>query len=361
MAQITRLLSVAVAVAIGASDPIEAVDGVIEINQVRALSGGVTPGDSPGFPVTLSQSGSYVLTGTLSVPNADTTGIVVEAPRVTIELNGFGIEGPVRCSGSTGDVTCSESGSGIGIHAPRLFPPASTTGTTVRNGFVTGMGSDGISLQPFSHVQGVLAQHNADEGLVLGDDSLVTDSRIVLNRGDGLQGDASVSFRGCRIARVGGATVSGVTDAGGNTCDDQLCSAVPKRRYYLTRFASPTSEALDACDEGFHMASLFELIQPASLIYDTTRGLRAPDQGSGPPSRISGTIDGWVRTGYPFSNTPTTGKGNCLGWTSDSPDDSGTTAGLEDVWDATESSWPWRFLTRTCDSERRVWCVQDQY
>ena len=43
-------------------------DGVIEINQARALQGGVTEGDTPGFPVTISQSGSYRLTGNLTVP-----------------------------------------------------------------------------------------------------------------------------------------------------------------------------------------------------------------------------------------------------------------------------------------------------
>jgi hypothetical protein len=36
-----------------------AVDGVIEINQAKALAGGVTPGDTAGFPVALSAPGSY--------------------------------------------------------------------------------------------------------------------------------------------------------------------------------------------------------------------------------------------------------------------------------------------------------------
>jgi len=52
-----------------------AVDGVIPINQVRALAGNTTPGDAPGFPVTISQPGSYRLTGNLTVPDANTTAI----------------------------------------------------------------------------------------------------------------------------------------------------------------------------------------------------------------------------------------------------------------------------------------------
>ena len=43
--------------------PAFAADGVIEINQARAKAGGVTPGDTPLFPVTISQPGSYRLTG----------------------------------------------------------------------------------------------------------------------------------------------------------------------------------------------------------------------------------------------------------------------------------------------------------
>ena len=56
-----KILSVALTLAW--SSVAWAVDGVIEINQHRALAGGVTAGDTAGFPVTLSQRGSYRLTG----------------------------------------------------------------------------------------------------------------------------------------------------------------------------------------------------------------------------------------------------------------------------------------------------------
>src|SRR5208283_2371136 len=71
-----------------------AVDGVVLIDQNRALAGGITPGDTPGFPVTISQTGSYRLTGNLTVPDVNTGGIVVTADHVTIDLNGFSIIGP---------------------------------------------------------------------------------------------------------------------------------------------------------------------------------------------------------------------------------------------------------------------------
>ena len=62
--------------------PALAADGVDEINQTSALAGGITPGDAAGFPITLTEPGSYVLTSNLSVP-AGTSGIDVGAPGVT--------------------------------------------------------------------------------------------------------------------------------------------------------------------------------------------------------------------------------------------------------------------------------------
>jgi hypothetical protein len=76
----------------GASAPS---DGVITIDQAKALAGGITAGDDPGFPVTLSTPGSYRLSGNLSTP-AGTHGILIASPGVTLDLNGFTLasEGP---------------------------------------------------------------------------------------------------------------------------------------------------------------------------------------------------------------------------------------------------------------------------
>lgn len=69
-----------------------AADGRTTITQAKALAGKVTPGDKPGFPVTLSTPGSYILGDNLS-PGAGLDAIVVEAPDVTIDLNGFRVSG----------------------------------------------------------------------------------------------------------------------------------------------------------------------------------------------------------------------------------------------------------------------------
>ena len=78
-----------------------AADGVIEINQAGAMQGGVTAGDTAaGFPVTISEFGSYRLTGNLTVADAGTTAIEVTSGDVTIDLNGFIISGMTTCSGT---------------------------------------------------------------------------------------------------------------------------------------------------------------------------------------------------------------------------------------------------------------------
>jgi hypothetical protein len=69
------------------------VDGVILIDQNRALAGNVTPGDAPGFPVTISQPGSYRLSTNLLVPSG-LNGISITSSKVTIDLNGFSIMTP---------------------------------------------------------------------------------------------------------------------------------------------------------------------------------------------------------------------------------------------------------------------------
>ena len=81
--------------------PAGAVDGLVLIDQNHALAGSVTPGDAPGFPVTISQAGSYRLASNLTVP-AGVNAIEITANDVTIDLNGFSIVGPGVFPGMTG-------------------------------------------------------------------------------------------------------------------------------------------------------------------------------------------------------------------------------------------------------------------
>ena len=155
-----------------------AVDGQIAINQARALAGGVTPGDAPGFPVTITQPGGYVLSGNLTVPDANTSAIVINASHVTIDLNGFAILGSTDCS----TFPCSGAGSGSGI----AVPPGQVH-ITIRNGTIQGMGGFGIVLDGDSHlVEYMHVRSNGNSGISIGQSadpagSIVQHNTVVRN------------------------------------------------------------------------------------------------------------------------------------------------------------------------------------
>src|SRR5436305_5699126 len=69
----------------------------VVITQSNALNGNITPGDAPGFPITLSKSGSYIFESDI-LPAAGMNGIEVTAPYVTIDLNGFLLHGSSAAS-----------------------------------------------------------------------------------------------------------------------------------------------------------------------------------------------------------------------------------------------------------------------
>jgi parallel beta-helix repeat protein len=163
-----------------------AVDGTVLIDQTRALAGGVTPSDSPGFPVTISRPGSYRLSGNLNVP-ADAAGIVIFASGVTIDFNGFQMIG---------------SGVGTGISALQA-----RRAIVVRNGSVTnfekgidikGMGNDvrdmtafgnsaiGLEIGPGATVSGNRVFSNG-AGIRVESSSIVSDNAVLFNTGFGLR------------------------------------------------------------------------------------------------------------------------------------------------------------------------------
>jgi hypothetical protein len=174
------------------SMPTWAVDGVVLIDQNKAMAGGVTPGDAPGFPVTISLPGSYRLAGNLTVPDANTDAIVITSNNVTLDLNGFAILGPTVCGrsggGSSGSITCSPTGTGNGVNGPRV------NNITVTNGTIRGMGASGISLigstsspgSPPSTVQKMAVHSNGDNGIGV-------DTGLIANNVTGTNGSYGIA------------------------------------------------------------------------------------------------------------------------------------------------------------------------
>jgi hypothetical protein len=145
-----------------------AVDGEIVFNQAKVNSGGVTPGDTAGFPVTISRRGKYKLSSGLTVASGK-NGIVVTASEVTIDLNGFAIAGH------------SSGLSPSGIHAgPR-------NSLTVLNGTISGFRSYGVLTSGRFAVIEAMRIVGTNEGLQLGDDARIARSTISSNRASGIR------------------------------------------------------------------------------------------------------------------------------------------------------------------------------
>jgi hypothetical protein len=133
-------------------------------------------------------------------------------------------------------------------------------------------------------------------------------------------------------------------------------AADPRRWYYLTATSSyDGSGASTACDAGFHMASIYEILDVSNLRYDTVRGNVKDDSGLGPPQ----TLSGWIRTGeasgFPGNQVQLS---NCNAWTSSSPSHYGTKAFLGADWLAAALPY-WRGITASCDLSNPVWCIED--
>ena len=139
--------------------------------------------------------------------------------------------------------------------------------------------------------------------------------------------------------------------------------APPLATLVARAYSQPTAtfaatQALTACTTGYHMATLAEIYDTAALRYakEIPGAVQGADSGNGPPYSITG----WVRTGVGSGTNNQVGAGNCQVWTSNNVAHFGTTVALNPDWlGAVTNISPWAGVTFTCNSARRVWCVQD--
>ncbi len=210
-----------------------AVDGVVLIDQSHAMAGNITPGDTPGFPVTLSQPGSYRLAGDLIVPDGNTTAIKIIADHVTLDLNGFSIIGPTICTSSP--ATCPPIAQGIGVQADNGFAADGPRGIRVFNGTVRGMGSTGILITGAGAlIERVTADSNGGGGFLIAGSviestatrngtfgifaTIVRDSYVTDNHNDGIELDAIGGVATGNIASFNGG--NGITDPNGSVSNN---------------------------------------------------------------------------------------------------------------------------------------------
>lgn len=160
--------------------PAHAVDGVREINAAGAAAGGITAGDTPGYPVTISEPGSYRLTGSLITATANQSLIDITTSDVTLDLNGFGLQGPAVCTGMPVD-NCTPAATGTGVNGNE------NNNIVVLNGWVRGMGHaiDLTIADPFhTRVERVRVISNSLSGITA---RVVTNCEVIQSFGNGIR------------------------------------------------------------------------------------------------------------------------------------------------------------------------------
>ena len=134
-----------------------------------------------------------------------------------------------------------------------------------------------------------------------------------------------------------------------------LAASTGLRQYYLTESTYNGANASTVCAGGYHMASLWEILDPSNLKYNTDLGNTSGDSGQGPPA----WMNGWVRTGYGTTWSAPAGSANCLGWTTSEAAATGTVVRLSVDWTASQDIHIWEALALPCDQSWYVWCVED--
>ena len=128
------------------------------------------------------------------------------------------------------------------------------------------------------------------------------------------------------------------------------------RQFYLDDYPATGATALSVCAEGYHMASLWEILDPSNLRYNPELGMTRDDSGAGPV-----TYWGWVRTGYLADTDNVAGRANCDAWTTSDGAAYGTIVNLPNgAWSPSYADLHvWYAGTSPCSNYNATWCVED--
>lgn len=194
-----------------------------EISHDVAMAGSL-PGDAAGYPVTINEPGHYRLTGNLEVP-LNVNAIVVKAPGVTLDLNGYTVSSSVVCqqNASTYQVNCNVTNVYDDVFGKSgIYVEDEARGSVVRNGTISGFRGHGLVIRGAGgRVEHLRVQSNRHAGMwlrVSGAVVRVSDSTSQLNGDHGF--DANHTFlERVTASRNGG---SGVNNSAGIVVDGHM-------------------------------------------------------------------------------------------------------------------------------------------
>ncbi len=157
-------------------------NGEVLITQAAVNAGNITPGDTPGFPVTINVGGSYRLASNLIVTSA-VNGIEVRANEVSLDMGGFTL-----------------AGSGIGRNGITSF----NRSLTVQNGTIRGFTLDGVrTIAATLRVERMRVLSNGRSGVIERYPNLpqspLANMTVYLSTISGNAADGITCTTGCRI------------------------------------------------------------------------------------------------------------------------------------------------------------------
>lgn len=192
-----------------------AAPGALEINN-DCVAVGCFGGDTPGYPVTITQPGTYVLTSDLAPPQGSQNAIVITATQpVDFDLAGHTIDGGATCTGTP--VSSCSAGTGGSAILAQSNPPTSIRihdGTT--RGFINAIAifyaDDGTVLDHMTVTQ------NSNNGLFVTSETVsamrVRDSQVTRNGNQGIFASSPIILENSSVA---GNHLEGVIAGSSNT------------------------------------------------------------------------------------------------------------------------------------------------
>jgi parallel beta-helix repeat protein len=188
-----------------------------EVEPRIAVNDTNTPGAGTTAVYKITAPGSYYLTGNVAA-TANKNAIGIYANNVTLDLNGFTVEGIAGTTGPVilvvgdssnpagdprGNVTIKNGtvrgGGGSGLVAQAGVAGIRLSGITARNN-----ASSGFSLDGRAELENCSASDNGSHGFSLGNDAVVSDCIARSNGGDEFRAGSGVVFTNCVADNSGG-------------------------------------------------------------------------------------------------------------------------------------------------------------
>jgi hypothetical protein len=223
------------------AQPTYAIDGVVLIDEAAVLAGGINAADGPGFPVTITEPGSYRLSSNLVLPAGSfAAGFSIETNDVSLDLNGFSIIGAttpytdgIFIFGANVEIrngTVRDFGRhGVfARNAGKCFSCTDAEGVRIVDVRAISNGLNGIRIESQGGlVDGCSAHTNGSVGILAYQGALVKNSVARANVSYGIFGLSNTGLRSNVLTANNGGDlnpqVSGGLNLGDNLCGTALC------------------------------------------------------------------------------------------------------------------------------------------